>query len=149
MAIEYTFYSAADMSTETLRSRIAAALAGSITPDGTVTREGLTATAYRVAPGEEATAPSLFGFMHRVSVRFRFSATRRDLEGHNTALMVGAVLGLADSDGVLLFNGEENVLQSSAGEITFAAGWDGWDDMPEVTALQDEHRTGHLNQPLL
>jgi hypothetical protein len=56
--------------------------------------------------GDEATAPGLFGFPHRITVRFRFSSGRRDLEGHNTALMVGAVLGLARTDGVLLFNGE-------------------------------------------
>ncbi|GAA2647944.1 SitI3 family protein [Paractinoplanes durhamensis] len=149
MAIEYTFYSAADLSTDRLRSMIAAVIAGTIMPDGSLTREGLWTTAHRVEPGDEATAPPLFGFTHRLSVRFRFSATRRDLEEHNTALMVGAVLALAQADGVLLFNGEEAVLQCVNGEATFAADWDGWDDMPEVAALQAGRRTAHLAQPLL
>jgi hypothetical protein len=149
MAIEYTYYGSADLSTQSLRSKVAGALGGSLTPDGTVTREGLSATAYRVEPGEEATAPSLFGFAHRVTVRFRFSARQRDLAEHNTALMVGAVLGPAQADGVLLFNGEEAVLQTADGETIFATGWEDWDDMPEVVALRRSHRGAPLAQPLL
>lgn len=112
-------------------------------------RDGLWVTAHRVEPGEEATAPDLFGFPHRVTARFRFSSTQPELEEHNTALMVGAVLSLGLADGVLLFNGEEAVVQTSGGEVTFAAGWEDWDDMPEVVALIREHRVRPLAQPLL
>jgi hypothetical protein len=149
MAIEYTYYGSADLGTESLRSKVAEALGGSLAPDGTVVRDGLSATACRVEPGDEATAPGLFGFTHRITVRFRFSAGRRDLEEHNTALMVGAVLGLAQTDGVLLFNGEEAVVQIIAGEAVFANGWEDWDDMPEVVALRKSHRDAPLAQPLL
>jgi hypothetical protein len=151
MAIEYTYYGASDLSTDSLRSRLSDALDAALASDGSVVRDGLSATAYRIDAGEEATAPALFGFAHRVTVRFRFSATRPDLEGHNTALMVGAVLGLAEhgADGVLLFNGEEAVMQASDGEVTFAADWVDWDDMPEVVALRTGHRAGRLTQPLL
>ena len=63
--------------------------------------------------------------------------------------MVGTVLSMADADGVLLFNGEEAVVQVSDGEVTFAAGWIDWDDMPEVVALRSGHRVSPLAQPLL
>ncbi|PRY25818.1 SitI3 family protein [Pseudosporangium ferrugineum] len=152
MATEYTYYSAADLTTDRLRSLVAASLAGAATSDGTVVREGLSAFAWRVDPGEEATAPTLFGFEHRVTVRFRFSSVRPDLEEHNTALMVGAVLALVDrtgADSVLLFNGEEAVLQSAGGAASFAAQWEDWQSMPEVSALMSGRQVSVLAQPLL
>jgi hypothetical protein len=63
--------------------------------------------------------------------------------------MVGAVLGLAGTDGVLLFNGEEAVVRSSADDTVFATDWEEWDDMPEVVALKASHRAAPLAQPLL
>ena len=152
MAIEYTYYSAADLATDEVRSVVAAALAGVVTSDGTIARDGLSATAYRVDPGEEATAPGLFGFHHRVTVRFRFSSTRRELEEHNTALMTGAVLSIFDrtgADSVLLFNGEEAILQSIGGEAVFAADWEDWESLPEAAALTAGRRVAVLAQPLL
>jgi hypothetical protein len=149
MAIEYTYYGAADLDTDDLRSTVAVALDASLSPDGSMTREGLWVVAYRVADDEVARAPALFGFAHRVTVDFRFSSTRRDLEQHNTALMLGVVLSLAGTDGVLLFNGEEAVVRTTGGEVTFAAGWSDWDDMPEITALKRYHKEAPLPQPLL
>jgi hypothetical protein len=149
MAIEYTYYSAADLDTESLQSRVAGALSATPSPDGSMFRDGLWVAAYRVEPGEEATAPGLFHFPHRLTVLFRFSSTRRDLEAHNTALMLGAVLSLAPADGVLLFNGEEAVVRITEGQATFAADWEDWDDMAEVTALRSTHKVMPLSQPLL
>jgi hypothetical protein len=142
MATEYTYYSAADLTIEELRSVVVAALGGFV-------REGMSASAHRVDRGDEAAAPQLFGFPHRVTCRFRFSATRPDLEEHNTALMVGAFLAIADrtgADSVLLFNGEEAVLQSVGGEAVFAADWE---TPPEVSALRTGRRVAQLAQPLL
>ncbi|MEV4642163.1 SitI3 family protein [Actinoplanes sp. NPDC049548] len=152
MATEYTYYSAADLTTEELRSALTAALGGSLASDGTVVREGLSAWAHRVEPGDEAAAPRLFRFPHRLTCRFRFSATRRELEEHNTALMVGAFLAITDrtgADSVLLFNGEEAVLQSVGGEAVFASNWEDWDTLPEVSALRTGRRVAQLSQPLL
>jgi hypothetical protein len=152
MAIEYTYYSAADLSTEELRSMVAAALSGALTDDGAVVREGLSASASRVNPGDEATAPRLFGFTHRVTVRFRFSGTRPELEENNTALMIGAVLALVDrtgTDSVLLFNGEEAILQSVGGDVVFAGDWEAWESLPQAAALRAGRRVGTLAQPLL
>jgi hypothetical protein len=149
MATEYTYYGSADLDTESLRTRVAGALDATLSSDGLVVRDGLTAAAYRIGPGEEATAPGLFGFCHRITVRFRFSPSRRDQQERNTALMVGAVLGLAGTDGVLLFNGEEAVVRSSADDTVFATDWEEWDDMPEVVALKASHRAAPLAQPLL
>jgi hypothetical protein len=152
MALEYTYYGAADLTTDQLRSMVAAALAGDITPDGWVVREGLTAMPYRVDPGEEASAPPLFGFSHRITVRFRFSNLQRELEEHNTALMVAAVLAIIDrtgADSVLLFNGEEAILRSIDGEVVFAEDWEGWEDYPEAGPLLEGHRVEKLPQPLL
>lgn len=152
MALEYIYDGSAALSSEELRSLVVSCLGGSLMPDGAILREGLRAVAYQVEPGEEAAAPSLFGFLHRVSVRFRFSSNRGDLEGHNIALMVSTVLALADrtkADGVLLFNGEEAVLQVVGGEAIFAEDWDDWEDLPEAAALKTGRRVGHLAQPLL
>jgi len=152
MAIEYTYYSAADLATDEVRSVLAAALAGVLAPDGTAVRDGLSATAYRVEPGEEATAAQLFGFTHRVTVRFRFSNTRPDLAEHNTALMAGAVLSIVDrtgADSVLLFNGEEAILRSVRGEAVFGADWEDWESFPEAAALKVGRRVAALAQPLL
>jgi hypothetical protein len=148
MAIEYTYYGAADLDTDGLRSVVVATLGATVSPDGSMFREGLWVNAYQVGPADVATAPRLFGFEHRVTVTFRFSSIHRDLEQHNTALMVGVVLALSDADGVLLFNGEEAVIQTSGGEAIFAAGWEDWDE-PEVAALTRDHRVAPLAQPLL
>lgn len=148
MAIEYTYYGAADLDTDGLRSVVAATLGATLSADGSMFRDGLWVNAYRVEPAEAAKAPALFGFEHRVTVTFRFSSMHPELEQHNTALMVAVVLALSDADGVLLFNGEEAVLQTSSGEVTFAADWEDWEE-PEVAALMRDHRIAPLAQPLL
>jgi hypothetical protein len=148
VAIEYTYYGAADLDTDHLRSTVAATLGAALSPDGSMFRDGLWVNAYRVEAADVATAPALFGFQHRVTITFRFSSVRPNLEEHNTALMVGAVLALSSADGVLLFNGEEAVMQASGGEVVFAAGWEDW-DAPEVAALVRNHRVASLAQPLL
>ncbi|MFI7601396.1 SitI3 family protein [Actinoplanes sp. NPDC049681] len=150
--MEYTYYSAADLTTDELRTAVTAALDGSATPDGSIMREGLSASAYHIDPDGEATAPQRFGFVHRVTCLFRFSSTRRELEEHNTALMVGAFLEIADrtgADSVLLFNGEEAVLQSRDGEVIFSADWEDWEILPELSALTSGRRVAQLAQPLL
>jgi hypothetical protein len=148
VAIEYTYYGAADLDTEDLRSTVAATLGAAPSPDGSMFRDGLWVNAYRVEASDVAKAPSLFGFQHRVTITFRFSSVRPELEEHNTALMVGVILALSGTDGVLLFNGEEAVMQVSGGEVIFAAGWEDWDE-PEVAALVRNHRVEQLAQPLL
>ncbi|MFI5897868.1 SitI3 family protein [Actinoplanes sp. NPDC051513] len=149
MAIEYTYYGAADLSTEAVRSQVAAAIGGLVTEDGTVVRDGLQVAAYRVDPGEEAVAPQLFGFPHRITVRFRFSSRHPELEEHNTALMAGVVIGLAGADGVLLFNGEEAVMRTVAGTVTFGADWADWAENRETAALLTQFPSQVLPQPLL
>lgn len=148
MAIEYTYYGAADLDTDDLRSKAAATLGATLSPDGSMFRDGLWVNAYRVGAADVAKAADLFGFEHRVTITFRFSSLRPDSEEHNTALMVGVVLALSGTDGVLLFNGEEAVMQASGGEVVFAAGWEDWDE-PEVAALVRNHRVAPLAQPLL
>jgi hypothetical protein len=148
MALEYTYYGAADLDTDSLRSVVAAALGATLSADGSMFREGLWVNAYRVEATDVATAPRLFGFEHRVTITFRFSSRHREAEMHNTALMVGVVLRLSDADGVLLFNGEEAVIQASGGEVIFAADWEDWEE-PEVAALTRGHRVATLEQPLL
>jgi hypothetical protein len=151
MALEYDYYGAADLDVDDLRSAIAAAIGGTVAEDGTVERDGLSVACWRETPGEEAVAAEFFGFAHRITAVFRFANLRRELEEHNTALMVGCVLGLLDrtgADGVLLFNGEEAVLRCVGGEAVFGAEWE-WDDVPEAAALREGRRVEALPQPLL
>jgi hypothetical protein len=66
--------------------------------------------------------------------------------------MVGAVLTIVNrtrADSVLLFNGEEAILQSVEGEVIFAEDWEGWEDYPEAAALKAGQRVARLPQPLL
>jgi hypothetical protein len=152
MALEYTCYSAADLPTEELRSLLAVAIGGVVTADGTVVREGLTAAAWREAPGEEASAPRLFGFVHRITVLFRlWNNMRPEVEEHNTALIVIAVLRILEqtgADSVLLFNGEEAVIQTIGGSAVFDADREEW-EFPEAAALLKGRRVERLSQPLL
>jgi len=99
----------------------------------------------------EARAASLFGFSHRITANFRFHNLRRELEDHNTAVMIGCVLGILQrtgADGVLLFNGEEAVLRCAGGDAIFSDDWD-WEGSPEAAALRSGHRVARLAQPLL
>jgi len=126
-------------------------LDGTTTDDITVDRDGLSVASWRAKPGEEARAASLFGFSHRITAIFRFHNLRRELENHNTAVMIGCVLGILQktrADGVLLFNGEEAVLRCVGGEAVFSDAWD-WDDSPEAAAIRSGHRVARLGQPLL
>lgn len=152
MALEYTCYSAADLGTDELRSLLATAVGGVLTADGTVVREGLSVDAWRETPGEEASAPHLFGFVHRITVLFRlWNNMRPEVEEHNTALMIVAVLRILDrreADSVLLFNGEEAVLQAVDGDVVFDAEREEW-EFPETAALLKGRRVERLPQPLL
>jgi hypothetical protein len=152
MALEYFYYGAAELGTDELRSLVAESVGGKITDEGMVVRDGLIIAAERETPGEEASAPRLFGFPHRITVLFRFSNRRPELEEHNMALMIGAVLAVLDrtgANGVLLLNGEEAILQFVAGEAVFDEGWEGWEEHPEAAALKAGRRVARLPQPLL
>jgi hypothetical protein len=152
MALGYTYYSAADPDLRELRSVVAAAVGGTVTADETIVRDGLSIASWRVTPGDEAYAPQLFGFTHRLTVRFRLPSRWRELEEHNTALMIAAVLTIVDrtgADSVLLFNGEEAILQSVDGEVIFAEDWEGWEEYPKAAAFKAGRRVARLPQPLL
>lgn len=153
MATEYVLYGSADLTPEEMRLFLAGVLGAAVAEDGMVHRPGLQVTAYRAEPGEEAYAASLFGFTHRVTATFRFSnrSTEEETE-HNTALMAAAVLEFLDryaGFGVLLFNGEEVVLQKLDGRLALNSDWEDWSASPEMNALIGEREFRALPQPLL
>src|SRR2546430_15316161 len=116
--MEYRFYGSADVSTEELMAFVATATGGFVT-DNYVRRDFLDITPFREEPGEEASVPALFGFVHRVTMSFRISnRANSDQRDEAVVLMVRTVLQFFDrypSEGVLLFNGEEGVLQKLNG----------------------------------
>jgi hypothetical protein len=153
MATEYVFYGAADVSSAVLQGMIAAAVAGSVAADGTVSRSGMNVTAYHVEPDDESPVTAYFGFTHQVTITFRFdnvaSAHEREL---NLALMVGAVLGFLDMHpgrGVLLFNGEEVTLQRLDDDVVFSSDWEDWTESDRIQALMMDRAVGVLAQPLM
>jgi hypothetical protein len=151
VALEYVYYGAADLEDDELHSMLAELVGGKLTDDITVERDGLSVASWRELPGEETETASLFGFVHRITANFRFQNLRRELEDHNTAVMIGCVLGILQrtgADGVLLFNGEEAVLRCVDGEAVFSDDWD-WGDSPEAAAIRSGHRVARLMQPLL
>lgn len=149
MAVEFTWYGDADVDTPTLRSFLVAAVSGAQQPDGTVFRDGLQVFA-RHAPGDDV---ALFGFDQRFRATFRFAnlADPATTE-RNTALMVHVLIAFAQShggNGVLLFNGEQAVLQYGADGVVFASDWEDWTENAEVAPLLTQFASRILPQPLL
>lgn len=152
LAEEYTFQGSADVSTEELLSFMAAITGGFIT-DNYVRRDFLDITPWRVEPGEEATAAAVFGFTDRVTIMFRVSnRANSDQRDEAVVMMVRAVLQVFDrydGAGVLLFNGEEVVLQRLNGGVVVDSKWEDLADIPELAALVAALQVTPLPQPLL
>ena len=153
MAREYTFYGAADTTSEHFRSVIAGAVGGSAGADGTIFVDGMYISAFSVDSAEKHSITRLFGFEHRVTAIFRFdNMSTPSIAEHNTVLMAIAVLAVFDAyakPGVLLFNGEEAILQRLDDGVVFDAEWEEWAEIPDVGALMAAHSKRRLPQPLL
>jgi contact-dependent growth inhibition (CDI) system CdiA-like toxin len=93
VALEYTFLGSADVSTQDMLAFMADAIGGVVTDGGFVQGNGLQVAAYRVAPGEEASASRLLGFTHRVTATFRFAnLAAPELSNSNEELMMTSVV---------------------------------------------------------
>jgi hypothetical protein len=152
MAIEYLLYSAASVSLEELQTFFAGAVGGDIGHGGTVFREGMYVTVFRVPEDERDSTIPQFGFEHLITATFHFSnLADQQTEARNTALMVAAVLAFFHryGHGVLLFNGERVVIQHLTEETVFSHEWDEWLEAQEVAPLIVGHRIDNLPQPLL
>ena len=154
MALEYDWYGDTDVDTTTLRAFIATATSGEQHPDGTVFLDGMYVTARVVSGGDDINpAIALFGFDERFTVTFRFASLAVPANtGRNTALMAHVLVAFARSrggNGVLLFNGEENVLQYGADGIVFASDWEDWTENSRVAPLLTRFANRALPQPLL
>jgi hypothetical protein len=94
----------------------------------------------------------LFGFNEKFSATFRFANLVDDATtAHNTALMAHTVISFAQQyrgSGVLLYNGEENVLQYDDDGIVFASDWEDWSENAEVAPLLNQFVSRVLPQPL-
>jgi hypothetical protein len=153
MAVEFTWYGDADVDTLALRDFLAATVGGEQQPDGTVSRDGLSVSARRVTGDEANPDTALFGFDQRFRATFRFAnlADAATTE-HNTALMAHTLIAFAQrygGSGVLLFNGEEAVLQYDADGIVFASDWEDWTENSETAPLLTQFASRVLLQPLL
>jgi hypothetical protein len=154
MATEYDWYGDAVIDTEQLRSFVAAAMGGEQDAEGTVFVPGMYVSAARTE-GEDDVNPAieLFGFKERFSATFRLSRQADEpTQSHATALMVHTLIAFATrvgGHGVLLFNGEENVLQYGDGAVTFGSEWEDWAENPETAPLLTQFPSRVLPQPLL
>jgi hypothetical protein len=154
MAIEYDWYGDAGIDSDALRAFIATATGGHQNAEGTVFVTGMYVMASHTA-GEDERNPAiaLFGFEDRFSATFRLSPQIDDeTTAHVEALMAHTLIAFATQvggHGVLLFNGEDNVLQYGDGEVTFGAEWDEWAENPETAPLLTRFPSRVLPQPLL
>jgi hypothetical protein len=153
MAVEFTWYGDTDVDTATLRGFVVNTVGGVQQSDGTVLRDGLFVSARRVVGDEVNPDTALFGFDQRFRATFRFAnlADAATTE-HNTALMVHTLIAFAQrygGSGVLLYNGEEAVLQYGPDGIVFASDWEDWTENGEVAPLLDQFASRTLPQPLL
>jgi hypothetical protein len=153
VAIEFDWYGDADVDTATLRALVTAMTNGEQGPDGTVFLDGMYVMGRAVSGEDVNPAIALFGFAGRFSMTFRF-ANLADAPAaeRNTALMVHVLIAFAQrygGSGVLLFNGDEAVLQYGEGGVTFAADWEDWTENAEVAPLVAQFGSRVLPQPLL
>jgi hypothetical protein len=152
VSLFYTFYGAADASSDAIRAVMASAVGGTVGDDGSIVRDGMHVTAYRVEPAEAHATTGHFGFEHRVTAIFTFAnLASADVADHNTALMAEAVVAFLEAfpgRGVLLFNGEEVILQRLDDGIEFGADWEDWAELPGVRPLVARHAVRALAQPL-
>src|SRR3954454_3472974 len=153
MAIEFDWDGDADVDTVTLQGFVLAAIGGAQQPDGTVFRDGLQVFAKHVSGDDVNPATALFDFDQRFRATFGFAnlADAATTE-HNIALMVHTLIAFAQrygGAGVLLFNGDEAVLQYDANGVVFDAGWEDWTENGEVPPLLPQFARRVLPQPLL
>jgi hypothetical protein len=152
MATEYTWHGDVDVDTPSLRAFIAAATAGEQHEDGTVFLHGMYVMASHVQPEDANPAMSLFGFEDRFRATFRLSPpVDEQTTWHVEALMAHTVIAFAakaGGNGVLLFNGEQAVIQYVGGVVVFDADWE-WDENPETAPLLSQFPSRILPQPLL
>lgn len=153
MAIEYDWYGDAEIDTPSLRAFIVTATAGEQHEDGTVFLPGMYVTGGHVEPDDANPAIALFGFEDRFRGTFRLSKQADEpAQQHAEALMAHTLIAFATQvggHGVLLFNGEENVLQYGDGAVTFGAEWEEWAENPETAPLLTQFPSRILPQPLL
>jgi hypothetical protein len=126
---------------------------GTQLPDGPIVRDGLRVYAGRVSGDEVNPAAALFGFDQRFRATFRFANLAEPATtDHNIALMVHVLIAFVRSRGgrgVLLYNGEEAVLQYSEDGIVFDSNWEDWTENAEVAPLLPQFAVRVLPQPLL
>lgn len=150
MALEYTLQAEAQVARTTMTAFLAAALAGTANPDGTVFREGMYVMPGEVPIEDAHPATTEAGFTEKTDATFRFATIGRELtEDHNTALMVGATIAFFDrfgGRGFLLFNGERIIAQRLDDELVFADDWADYLEGDEVAALVGERPVRKLSQ---
>jgi hypothetical protein len=154
VSVFFTFYGEANLTTDALRSLMAEAVGGTISPDGFIFREGMDITALCVADDDDdESTGAYFGFTERVSVTFNFhNLAGLEVTDRNTALMVAAVLAVFDADsgrGVLLYNGSQVVLQRLDDGVEFDSEWMDWSQIAETAPFLERYPSRPLNQPLL
>jgi hypothetical protein len=153
MAIEFDWAGDANVDTPTLRDFVATAIAGRQHPDGTVFVDGMSITARAVSGDDVNPTIALFGFVQRFRARFRFANLAEEWTAeHNTALMVQVLITFTrrhGGSGVLLFNGDENVLQYDPDGVVFSSDWEDWTENGEVAPLLARFASRVLPQPLL
>jgi hypothetical protein len=153
VAIEYDWVGDADVDTETLRAFITSGTEGEQHPDGTVFLDGMYIMARAVTADDVNPDITLLGFDERFTATFRFAnLADAATSEHNTALMVHVLIAFAQrygGNGVLLYNGEEAVLQYGKDGIVFDAEWEDWTENREVAPLLNQFASRVLPQPLL
>jgi hypothetical protein len=153
VALEYDWSGDATVDTATLRAFIATSIGGEQHPDGTIFRDGMYVMAATVSAADANPAAALFGFEERFRATFRLgNLADPATTDHNTALIVHALIAFSEihgGRGVLLFNGEENVLQYGPDGIVFAEQWADWRENHEVAPLLTQFASRVLPQPLL
>ena len=149
MSLFWTFYGESDLAPAELAGLVARVADGTVSDERTVLREGMDATAL---PGDDdGITVEAFGFVERFSITFNLhNLASPDVQAHNEALMVEAVLAVLDARpgrGVLAFYGSRVVMQRLDRAIEFADDWAEWLDSSELQSIVAQHSTVTVGQP--
>lgn len=111
---------------------------------------GVLVSAVAASSRRKSLIEEIFGFRPDITVWFRIQPKENYSKGKDTILRATMVLlKEAQGDAVLLFNGEEIVLQRIGGKLVYNKGFSDWDlsQLDRVSAFEYEVRD--LKSPLL
>jgi hypothetical protein len=153
MALEYVFYSSANLTVAEFHAFVADAADGEV-GRGFVESGALQVTALREDLSDQGPIAALLGFVNRITATYRLSSRAEEPErDQGTLAMIRSLLAVHQryvGDGVLLYNDDRVILQwLGGGPVVLDEDWADWTDVAGMADLVQGLLQTRLPQPLL